>query len=121
MVRNLTGDVILYEPFTDPNILGSFKFRKVATKPPENTEYRAEGEVSSIHPMQVVADIRGHACVFIPGPCPSLIMREAATMPHIHELATTWIKSLSGVHTTECTQGFAFLDDHQNVCFAQLE
>ncbi|KAK5324275.1 mRNA cleavage and polyadenylation factor subunit [Exophiala xenobiotica] len=120
MVRNLTGDVILYEPFTDPNILGSFKFRKVATKPPENTEYRAEGEVSSIHRMQIVADIGGHACVFIPGPRPSLIMREAATMPHIHELATTWIKSMSGAHTRECRQGFAFLDDHQDVCFAQL-
>jgi cleavage and polyadenylation specificity factor subunit 1 len=27
---------------------------------------------------------------------------------------------MSGAHTRECRQGFAFLDDHQDVCFAQL-
>lgn len=121
-VRNLTGDVILYEPFAIPNISGSFKFRKVATKAAENLDDQAEeeGEESSLGPMQVVSNVGGRPAIFVPGAHPWLVLREASTMPRIYELKLPGTNSIVGAHTLLCPHGLAFLDGRQQVCFGQL-
>ncbi|KIW17037.1 hypothetical protein PV08_04228 [Exophiala spinifera] len=121
-VRNLTGDVILYEPFAIPDIAGSFKFRKVMTKSAEDLDDQGEeeGEESSLGPMQVVPNVGSRAAIFVPGAHSWIILREASTLPRVYELNLPGTNSLVGAHTPLCPQGLAFLDGQQHVCFGQL-
>ncbi|EXJ58311.1 hypothetical protein A1O7_05736 [Cladophialophora yegresii CBS 114405] len=118
VVRNTTNDLVIYEPFAVLNVVGSFRFKKIATKPAEAPEdtVEEEGEESSLQPMQVIRDIAGHASVFVPGAQPMLILREASTMPHVYELKPQNIKSLSAANPG----GFVFIDDTDYLCFCQL-
>ncbi|KAL6249071.1 mRNA cleavage and polyadenylation factor subunit [Rhinocladiella similis] len=122
VVRNLTGDVVLYEPFAIPDVAGSFKFRKAVTKAAENLDDQAdeEGEESSLGPMQVVSNVGGRAAVFVPGAHPWLMLREASTMPRIYELKLSGTISMVGINTPLYPQGLAFLDGQQHVCFGHL-
>jgi cleavage and polyadenylation specificity factor subunit 1 len=122
VVRNTTNDIVIYEPFAVPNVVGSFKFKKITTRPAEAPEdtVEEEGEESSLQPMQVISDIAGHASVFVPGPQPMLILREASTMPHVYELKPQNIKSLSAVNTGANPHGFVFIDDTDYLCFSRL-
>ncbi|OCT51295.1 Protein CFT1 [Cladophialophora carrionii] len=122
VVRSTTNDLVIYEPFAVPNVVGSFKFKKIATKPAEAPEdtVEEEGEESSLQPMQVIRDIAGHASVFVPGAQPMLILREASTMPHVYELKPQNIKSLSAINTGASPHAFVFIDDTDYLCFCQL-
>ncbi len=122
IVRNTSNDIVIYEPFAIPNVAGSFKFKKVTTKPAEAPEdtVEEEGEESSLQPMQVIKDIGGHATVFIPGANPMLILREASTVPRIYELNIPTIKSLSAVNISTNSQSFVFIDDTDQLCFSRL-
>ncbi|OQV04048.1 CPSF A subunit domain-containing protein [Cladophialophora immunda] len=93
IARNTTGDVILYEPFADPTVVGSFKFKKVSTKPAEAPEdqIEEEGEETSLRPMQVIKNLAGHASV-----------------------------SMSAIHVESCRNGFVFIDESDHLCFSQL-
>ncbi|KAJ9610046.1 mRNA cleavage and polyadenylation factor subunit [Cladophialophora chaetospira] len=122
VVRTTTNDIVIYEPFAVPNVAGSFKFKKITTKPAEAPEdlVEEEGEESSLQPMRVVKDIDGHASVFIPGAHPMLILREASTLPHIYELNVQNIKSLSAVNMSTSPHGFVFIDDTDHLCFSRF-
>lgn len=122
VVRNATGDIILYEPFAVPDVVGSFKFKKIGTKAAESPEDQVEeeGEQSSMQPMQVVTNIAGYTTVFIPGSHPALILREASTTPRVYSLRMQNVRALSAVHTNACKQGFVFIDDMDDICFAQI-
>ncbi|OAP60335.1 hypothetical protein AYL99_05337 [Fonsecaea erecta] len=122
IARNTTGDVILYEPFADPEVVGSFKFKKVSTKPAEAPEDQVEeeGEETSFRQMQVIQDLAGRASVFIPGLQPMLILREASTMPRVYELGLQNIKSMSTAHLDNCHNGFVFIDESDGLCFSRL-
>lgn len=121
VVRNMTGDVVLYEPFAIPEIAGSFKFKKIMTRPAENPDDRdEEGEQAPMVPMHSIQDLGGHASIFVPGSRPSLIMRRASTVPRIYELTARNIKAVSAVHTKPCPRGFVMLDDRDNLFFSNL-
>ncbi|EXJ66921.1 uncharacterized protein A1O5_10116 [Cladophialophora psammophila CBS 110553] len=122
VVHNTAGDIILYEPFADPEVVGSFKFKKVSTKPAEAPEdqIEEEGEESSLRPMQVITNLAGRASVFIPGLQPMLILREASTMPRVYELGLQNIKSMNAIHIGSCRHGFVFIDESDYICFSQL-
>ncbi|OAL38255.1 hypothetical protein AYO20_02314 [Fonsecaea nubica] len=122
VARNTTGDVIIYEPFADPEVVGGFKFKKVSTKPAEAPEDQVEeeGEETSLRPMQIIPNLAGHVSVFIPGSQPMLILREASTMPRVYEFQPPNIKSMSAVHTGSYHNGFVFIDDSDHICFSQL-
>lgn len=122
VVRNVAGDVVIYEPFAVPEVVGSFKFKKVATKPTQDAEDQTDedGYQSTKPPMEVIQDIGGHASVLVPGFHPFVVLKQASTMPRIYELASANMKSVSGVNLSMCRQGFAFVDDQENVCFSEL-
>ncbi|KIY00921.1 uncharacterized protein Z520_03587 [Fonsecaea multimorphosa CBS 102226] len=122
VARNTTGDVILYEPFVDPEVVGSFKFKKVSTKPAEAPEDQdeEEGEETSLRPMHVMKNLAGHASVFVPGLHPMLILREASTMPRVYELGLQNVNSMSAIHTGSCRNGFVYIDESDHLCFSQL-
>ncbi|EXJ92763.1 hypothetical protein A1O3_01315 [Capronia epimyces CBS 606.96] len=121
VVRNTTGDVLIYEPFAIPDVVGSFRFKKVMTKAAKNpVENEVTGEQSARQSMQVMNNIAGHASVFVPGPHPSLIIREASTIPHVYELNSGNVKSMSAVHTQTCQQGLALVDDDGQIKFCEL-
>lgn len=122
VVRNAANDLNLYEPFAVPEVVGSFKFKKIATTPAETPEdtIEEEGEDSSLLPMQVIKDIAGHASVFIPGTHPMLILREASTSPRVYELKPQNLKSLSAFSTPTDPHGFVFVDDSDHLCISQL-
>ncbi|KAK4940166.1 mRNA cleavage and polyadenylation factor subunit [Elasticomyces elasticus] len=122
VLRNVTGDVVLYEPFPIPEVVGSFKFRKVATKPAQDAEDQTDedGYQSTKPSMEVIRDFGSHASVIVPGYHPFVILKEASTMPHIYELAAANMRSVSAVNLSMCRQGFAFVDDQENILFAEL-
>lgn len=122
IVRNDTGDIVLYEPFAIPDIVGSFKFKKIMTKTTEalGDEIAEEGEQLSTGPMQVIPNLAGHHSVFVPGSRPSLILREASTMPQMHELKMQTVTSMSAVHIKTCQRGFVFIDESDHLCFSEL-
>ncbi|EXJ91000.1 hypothetical protein A1O1_04107 [Capronia coronata CBS 617.96] len=121
VVRNATGDVVVYEPFAVPDVVGSYRFKKVMTKAARSAEYSGEaGDRLSMPPMQVMANIAGHASVFVPGRHPSLIIREASTLPHVYELATENIKSIGGVHVEACQHGLVFVDDNDEITLCEI-
>ncbi|KIX01831.1 uncharacterized protein Z518_09558 [Rhinocladiella mackenziei CBS 650.93] len=122
VVRTTTGDIALYEPFAIPDVGGSFKFKKVMTKSAEtpDDQEEEEGEQSSMRPMQIIPNFSGRSSVFIPGSRPLIILREASTMPHVYEMNTDNIKSMSSIHVDFCQNGVAFLDERDDICFAEL-
>ncbi|KAI1618471.1 histone H2A [Exophiala viscosa] len=121
VLRNVTGDVVLYEPFANPEVVGSFKFKKVATKPAQDAEGADEdGYQSTKPPMEVLQDFAGHASVIVPGFHPFVILKQASTMPHIYELDAANMRSVSAVNFSMCTKGFAFVDDQENISYAQI-
>ncbi|EHY60542.1 mRNA cleavage and polyadenylation factor subunit [Exophiala dermatitidis] len=121
VVRNLVGDVIIYESFAMPDVLGSFRFKKVFTKAAGELEDGEEvGQPSTLQPMQAVTNVAGHASVFIPGRQPLLIMREASTMPRVYELNPTKLKSMNSVHTGTCRQGLVLVDADDEIKFCNI-
>ncbi len=122
VLRNVTGDVVLYEPFAIPEVVGSFKFTKVATKPAQDAEDQTDedGYQSTKPPMEVLQDFGGHASVIVPGFHPFVILKQASTMPHIYELAAVNMRSVSPVNLSMCTQGFAFVDDQHHISYAEV-
>lgn len=121
VVRNATSDIVIYEPFAIPDIIGSFRFRKAMTKEAENSEYDGEsGEQSALRSMQVIDDIAGHASVFVPGRRPSLIIKEASTLPHVYKLNLSNVKSMSTVRLETGQQGLVFVDNSGEIKFGEI-
>ena len=61
--------------------------------------------------LRVLQDINGYSVVFIPDPVSSLLLKSASSLPHIIELKSSGIRSLSGLSNHECQQGFVFADE----------
>ena len=122
LVRNTTGDIILYEPFAVPDVVGSFKFRKVVTETIANFEdqYNPEGESLLRPPMQALNNKLGYAWVFVPGSTSAVVLRHASTAPHVYELKSQGIRSVCNVRSVESNDQFILVSESEEACFAEF-
>lgn len=122
LVRNTTGDLVIYEPFAVPDVVGNFKFKKVTTKTFANFEdqYNPEGESLLRPPMQALGNSNGFAWVFVPGSSSAAVLRNAATAPCVYELKSQSIRSISTVSSTEPYDKFMAVSEGGDVCLAEF-
>ncbi|KPI45233.1 Protein cft1 [Cyphellophora attinorum] len=119
VVRNTTGDVVVYEPFSSPEVAGSFKFRKVLTHNADytNNDSTAEedGEADqTLPPMQPVVS-SGYAAVLIPGDTAKILIKTASSALHIYPLGER------GQIVALCAAGqsdsdLIYVDDSHDLC-----
>ncbi|KAK5062501.1 hypothetical protein LTR84_004574 [Exophiala bonariae] len=122
LVRNTTGDLIIYEPFAVPDVVGSFKFKKVSTKAFANFEdrYNPEGESLLRPPMQALGNSHGYTWVFVPGSVSAAVLRNARTSPCVYELKSQSIRSVTTVIFAEQHDRFMIVGEGGDVYLAEF-
>jgi cleavage and polyadenylation specificity factor subunit 1 len=125
ILRTANGDVVLYEPFQHPEIVGTFRFRRLSSRRiPRSTE-QTEGaeEESTSKPsmkLQYIRNLGGLAAVSLIGNSPALITKTSSSPPRTHTLAETNVLAISGHHDRSCGNGFLYLDAETSLQFAEL-
>ena len=122
IIRNTTGDVIIYEPYAVPYVVGTFQFKKITTR---NAEYNPEVELdedgettASLPPIQIIESISGLSMVFIPGHSPRLILKHASTSPKIYKVDD--VKAMCANLLEAESSEFIFVDGRGNLCTGHL-
>lgn len=119
IVRNSSSDITLYQPFAIPEVVGTYKFKKVVMKNAKVTgDLRLERQI--LPPMQILDNASGCTTVFVPGTSPMMIIKRASTMPHIYSFRADEVKSIHKFHHEVCTNGFIFIDDEEHLCIGQI-
>ena len=123
VLRNNLDDLTIYEPFrpaaatTASTIwVQGLRFRKVPFRYfPKYDETPATGDAESPAPMSSFR-FGHHSVVCIPGPSPTLIVREGYSLPHAFPLHSgTKLTSLTPIHTPGCPYGLFIGDVDGNV------
>ena len=126
VIRTSSDDIVLYHPFAVPGSVGSFRFRKIATKRVATVPTEAADEPSGAYtrkrhqPMRRLPDVGGFSTVFVPGTSPALILKHAASNVRIHNIQGKTIKTLNSFHSLTCARGFVYIDDQDLLHRAQL-
>ena len=126
VLRTSSDDVVLYHPYAVPGSIGSFRFRKVATKriakaPLDAADDSVEADTRKRHhPMRQLRNICGFATVFVPGASPALIIKHAASNFRVHNIRGKTIKALNSYNSRTCPMGFVYIDDQDQLHRAQL-
>jgi cleavage and polyadenylation specificity factor subunit 1 len=126
VIRTSSDDIVLYHPYAVPGSIGSFQFRKLATRriakaPAEAADESAEGDTRKRdHPIRRLPNICGLSAIFVPGASPALILKHAASNVRVHDLQDKTIKALNSFHNLTCPRGFIYIDDHDYLHRAQL-
>ncbi|KAF8477455.1 CPSF A subunit region-domain-containing protein [Kalaharituber pfeilii] len=61
-------------------------------------------------PMLAINDLGGFSAVFMPGNSPSFIIKTSKSIPRVHALSGTAVRSLSSFHTRNAERGFVYVD-----------
>ncbi|KAF8446478.1 CPSF A subunit region-domain-containing protein [Terfezia claveryi] len=61
-------------------------------------------------PMLAIPDLGGYSAVFLPGNSPSFIIKTSKSIPRVHPLSGTAVRSLSSFHTRSAERGFVYVD-----------
>jgi cleavage and polyadenylation specificity factor subunit 1 len=123
VIRNTTGDVMLYEPFALPDVVGSFRFRKLAT---HNADYNndstieEDGEAPIIPPKTIPLSLAaGIDVIIVPGEPSVMIAKQQSTSPRIYRIGQERIRSVCRVEGVE-EADFGFVDERGDFCLAQI-
>lgn len=112
ILRSAMDDLTLYEPWsTDP---GSWKtnlrFRKVPlTYVPKFDENATEGNEGRPAPLRPLMSGE-RSMVIVPGAAPSLMVKEATSLPKILPLRVAKINAIVPLHQNDAQRGFGVLD-----------
>lgn len=124
VVRNMTGDVIVYEPFAMPDVVGSFRLRKVTTR---NADYNddstvpEDGEASQVVPPVVVfVTASGHRGAYVPGDKAWVILKQASSTLQVYPIGQADIVSLCSLRDGQSTDDFAMITASGDVLLASL-
>ena len=126
VIRTSSDDVVLYHPYSVPGSVGSFRFRKIATRristgPVEAADESGQAETRKRHhPMRRLLDISGFSAVFVPGASSALILKHAASNIRVHDIQGGTIKALNSCHSLICPRGFVYINDQGYLNEAQL-
>lgn len=123
IIRNTTGDIIIYEAFAVPDVVGSFRLRKITTR---NADYNDESsgddeeDAQSSLPSMVRIKSDSHSALIVPGKSATVIVKGIGTVPRIHPLGEKDITSVSNVSDKFQDADFAFTDSVGDVYLASL-
>jgi len=124
VVRNTLNDIIMYQPFAVPDVVGTFKFKKIANRAAEMTNETAlqgdGGNSAPLSPMHALEIGSAYAAIFVPEPCPAIILKRASSMPHIYQLRAHGIRSISALHSDISDRSFALIDERGDLCIAEI-
>lgn len=125
VVQNTTGDITLYQPYPTPDVEGSYKFIKVATKNADAVEAIEEELTAQItkQPMQQLKslhNVNGYSTIVVAGRNSSMILKSSHGRPRIHSLHTGHTKYVTSVHDSACSNGFVYIDSSSNLNFSVL-
>jgi cleavage and polyadenylation specificity factor subunit 1 len=108
IVRNSLDDLVIYKLILQPSssILSFIKIPNpiIAAPRPGLT-----GK-PKFHSMIAMDNVGGYACIFFPGSDPGFILKTAKSIPRLHPLAGTAVRSLSPFHTVGAERGFIYVD-----------
>lgn len=124
VVRNMTGDVILYEPFAVPDVVGSFRLKKAATR---NADYNNDSTIEEdgeapriLPPVTTFTTASGYTGAFLPGEPSLVVLKTAASAPQIYPIGQRDVGSLCSVRNGSSEDDFAFIASTGDVCLASL-
>ena len=124
LVRNNSFDVTIYEPYSIPDIKGAYRFTKLSCHNGDAREaYNDKGEEVSIASTPSIIplhDVAGMAVAFVSGKNPSIVVKTAASMPHIHRLDTGTISHVSSFHDSSCNRGFVYANTENELIFGEI-
>jgi len=134
IVRSSLDDLTMYEPFHFSVPSGSFeaagfadlRFRKVPTTYVPKYDDTIDTEGGRPAPLRSVR-IGGRHTVYIPGKAPSLIVKEATSLPKVLGLRSNGVTAFSPLSRSGCENGFMLIDgegalkEHQMPADAHME
>lgn len=110
VVRNMTGDVVVYEPYALPDVVGSFRLRKVATR---NAEYNDDSTVPEdgeaphlLPPVASFSTASGVYGAFVPGDTSLVILKQASSTLKVYPLGQGEVVSLCNFQSGHSTDDF---------------
>ena len=106
VVRNAEDDITLYKPFLASSSLAFLK----CPNPVISTARPKLAEMPVFRPMIAMENVGGYVCVFLPGKDPAFIFKTAKSVPRLHRLAGTAVRSLAAFHTASADRGFVYVD-----------
>ncbi|KAK4987238.1 mRNA cleavage and polyadenylation factor subunit [Elasticomyces elasticus] len=119
ILRSATDDLVFYEPFHYP-LLGAsstptsftqnLRFRKVSNAHTPKYMETEDASLDKASPLRILADVGGYCAVFMPGVSPSLVLKTTNGPPRVINLRGKGVRSLTGLDTDACQNGFAYVD-----------
>ncbi|PHH63058.1 hypothetical protein CDD81_6303 [Ophiocordyceps australis] len=129
IVRHCTDDLTLYEPIRYPGngasigLEATLAFKKCANgvlAQDADTTPRDESEPRRFVPLRRCANIGGLSTVFLPGPCPSFVVKSSKSIPRIVGLEGLGVRGMSTFHAEGCDRGFIYADSEGIARVTQL-
>ncbi|KAL8636375.1 MAG: hypothetical protein Q9226_009263, partial [Calogaya cf. arnoldii] len=116
LLRSATNDVIIYQPFQSP-VAGTrdtiLHFLKIphpsSSKTYLSSSYDDDEEIRR-EPMRAIHDVNGYSTVFLPGGSPTFVIKSASSPPQLISINEESVQCLSGLNTSTCERGFAYID-----------
>ena len=121
IVQTTAGDIVIYEPYPLPDVTGSFRLRKIASRNAEYNEslFGDDGEIKARLPsLRIIEDLDGLVSVLVSGPSPRLVVKRASTAPHIYDISST--KSLSVMKNAAPQSQLLLIDKDGDLCFGNF-
>lgn len=122
-VKNEVDDLSVYAPFSVPDSVGTFKFRKVASKvakasPDIDSEQSKHVNYhSSLRPLKKIG---GFSSVISTGQSPMLVVKNSSSALQIHSIRANHIVGVSKHHGLHCPYGIIFVEKDGSLYKAQL-
>lgn len=124
VIRNMTGDVIVYEPFAVPEVVGSYRLKKVATR---NADYNDDSTIEEdgeapriLPPVAPFTTASGVSGAFIPGDSSLVVLKSASSALQVYPLGQRDIGSLCSLRMGPSGDDFALVTSTGDVCLASL-
>lgn len=126
VTRTRKDEIALYEPYREGSS-GRLRFSKV---PGCHLDRVPSDEILDLDdldqepqhsPLRTISNVGGYSAIFLPGQSPTFIMKSRLSSPHLHPLHESRVKAFGSLNTTDCSAGFAYIDDNDNLQMGQLD
>ena len=121
--RTSSGDVAIYNSYSPSPT--AFAFRRITLRQTSKaasddiSELGEDGVRKGCRPMKM-AYVNGLSVVLVPGQSSAIIAKVTTSNPRAYSLSTGTILAFSGHHSASCSQGFVYIDAHDNLSVARL-
>jgi cleavage and polyadenylation specificity factor subunit 1 len=121
LFRTSSGDVTIYDSYRpSATALGFRKLTLRRFSPSAGISEANETNASKqCRPMKM-AYVSGLFVVLVPGQSPAMISKAATSSVRVYNLLAGPIIAFTGHHTASCSQGYGYVDKHNNLSVARL-